>query len=287
MPTSQQRKNAARRHLERQRQAREQQRARNRRTTLIVTAVGTAIAVAIGLTFLIATGNEKSQKAPKGFVSQVTTGPCGYHTANQSLNPNLRDVGMPPDPAPTPRSTLTVRFTTNRGVIEAQFAGEGAPCNVQAIAYLIDKHFYDNTPCPRIASGSINIVQCGSGGATTAGGPTFTLPDENLADASYTPGAIAMANVGRPNTASSQFFFITQDSNEGLAKSYTVVGHVTKGLDILQTVNKGGDDGSAGAAGGGKPKLSLIFKTVRVIAVSGGATDPGLGASPSLSAAPS
>ena len=254
---------------------------------MIVSIVGTLVVIGVVLGFVIATSGEKSSKSntQSGYVAKVTTGPCGYHTADASLNPNLRDVGMPPDPAPTPRNTLTVQFTTNRGVIEAQLDGSRAPCNVQAVAYLIDKHFYDNTPCPRVVDGGIFVVQCGSGGATTAGGPTFTLPDENLADAAYTTGVIAMANVGSQNSASSQFFFITKDSQ--LPQNYTVIGHVTKGLPILAAVASGGNDGSAGAAGGGKPKLSLIFTTVRVTAVSGGGTDPGLGPTPSLSAAAS
>src|SRR5439155_21244936 len=117
------------------------------------------------------------------------------------------------------RRALAVRFTTSRGGIEAQLVGDRAPCNVQAVAYLIDKGFYDNTPCPRIVSGGIWVIQCGSGGDTTAGGPTFTLPDENLAFASYGRGTIAMANVGTPNTASSQFFFITRKTDAQLPKS--------------------------------------------------------------------
>ncbi|MDP9167144.1 MAG: peptidylprolyl isomerase, partial [Actinomycetota bacterium] len=85
-----------------------------------------------------------------------------------------------------------------------------------------------------------------------------------------------------PHTASSQFFFITKDSSTGLAKSYTVVGHVTKGLNILQAVAAGGNDTSAGSAGGGAPKLSLRFKTVQIVSVSGGGNDPGNGPVPTL-----
>ena len=101
----------------------------------------------------------------------------------------------------------------------------------------------------------IYAVQCGDPTGTGSGGPSYTVKDENLAAAKYTAGAVAMAN-GGPDTNGSQFFFVTKDSSKGLAKSYTVVGHVTKGLDILQKVVAGGDDGS-NQAGGGKPEAAI------------------------------
>jgi peptidyl-prolyl cis-trans isomerase B (cyclophilin B) len=69
-----------------------------------------------------------------------------------------------------------------------------------------------------------------------------------------------MANSGA-NTNGSQFFFITKDSNGALGKNYTVVGHITKGLNVVEQVAQGGDDGS-NQAGGGRPKLDFIFKKV-------------------------
>ena len=153
-------------------------------------------------------------------------------------------------------------FTTNQGVIKVTLDAKNAPCNVQSISYLISKKFYDNTACPRSVNSGIFVVQCGDPSGTTAGGPTYSTKDENLAKASYTPGTLAMANSGA-NTNGSQFFFITKDSNGSLGKNYTVIGHVTAGLDILQKVAAGGDDGS-NQAGGGKPNIPLYFKTVRL-----------------------
>lgn len=300
MSTNKQRREAARRHLEHQLERRVEREAARRRFTLIASVVGTLVVIAIVVVFVVAVGNDdkKSQAAHSGspsgrpsasgpaFAAQRTSGPCGYVTANAAANPALKDVGMPPDPKPTPTETLTVDFTTNRGVIEASLDGKSAPCTVQALAYLIDKKFYDNTPCPRVVSSGIFVVQCGSGGTSTSGGPTFTIPDENLAAADYSAGAIAMANTGQPNTGSSQFFFITKDSNANLGKQYTVLGHVTKGLDILQQVVAGGADGSSGQAVDGPPKLALTFETVKVASMTGGA-DPGAGPSPTLEALPS
>ncbi len=297
MPTNKQRREAARRHLERQLERRQQQEAAQKRRMLIGTIAGTLVLglIAVILVFTVGTGGSKkpaaasptatpssTAAAPTGAPVLTTSGPCRYTQVNSSSATGLKNVGMPPDPTPTPKKTLQVTFTTNRGVIEATLDGQATPCNVQALAYLVHKGFYDNTPCPRVVDSGIYVVQCGSGGSSTAGGPTFTLPDENLANANYSAGAIAMANTGSANTAGSQFFFITKDSNSGLQKQYTVVGHVTKGLNILQQVAGGGNDGSAGSAGGGAPKLALEFKTVRVTSVTPPGPTPGVGPTPTL-----
>jgi peptidyl-prolyl cis-trans isomerase B (cyclophilin B) len=287
VPTNKQRREAARRHLERQLQRRQQREATRRRTTLIVSIAGTIVLVLAIVIFVVAVGHDKKKPAaasatnsasPSASASHTplpsrsaakiaarapkkTSGPCGYAESTKSLSsPNVYDVGLPPDPTPTPKPSQKVLFSTNLGPVTVQLDGAAAPCNVQSLIYLIGKHFYDNTACPRSVNSGIFVVQCGDPSGTTAGGPTYTVKDENLAKASYTAGAIAMANSGA-NTNGSQFFFITKDSNSGLGKQYTVVGHVIGGLDLLQKVSNGGDDGS-NQAGGGRPNIDLIFQKV-------------------------
>ena len=260
---------------------------------LIATIAGSLILVVVVVVVVIAVTNDNGSKpaaagsssasaspSASAFVSSKTTGPCAYTSADMAQNPNLKNTRFPPDPTPTPAKTVVADFGTNRGTIEVTFDGKAAPCNVQSIAYLIGKKFYNNTPCPRAVDSGIFVVQCGDPSGTGAGGPSYTVKDENLAAAKYTAGAVAMAN-GGPNTNGSQFFFITKDSSKGLQKNYTVIGHVTKGLDILEKVVNGGNDGS-NQAGGGKPKLSLGFTTVKIASVVGGGPTPGTGPSPTV-----
>lgn len=287
MPTNKQQRESARRHLERQLERRRERDAARRRNTMIASIVGTVVVIGVAVGFILAnTGGSKKPAAkasntpsasatstPSAAQPVVTTnGPCGYKQATAAeVAQGLKNVGMPPDPRPTPKTDRVMTFTTNRGVIEVKMDGVGAPCNVQSISFLAGKKFYDNTSCPRVVNSGIFVVQCGSPSNSTSGGPSYTTKDENLTKASYTPGVLAMANSG-PDTNGSQFFFITKDSSKSLSKNYTVIGHVTKGLDILQKVATGGNDGS-NQAGGGKPKLSLTFKTVRVSpAVTGSGT---------------
>ncbi|WP_375475252.1 peptidylprolyl isomerase [uncultured Jatrophihabitans sp.] len=289
MPTDKQRRAAERRRLQRQLERRRERDIRRRRVTLVASIIGALAVIGVVVGFLIATGDDdkkpaaakkpttsssaspsaSSPAAPSTSASAApitTTGACKYQSVTGQAA--LKNVGVPPDPAKLVTTDEQVVFTTNRGVIKATLDGKLAPCNTQALTYLIKKKFYDNTPCPRVVDSGIYVVQCGSGGSSTAGGPTFTSPDENTAKADYAAGAIAIANTGAAHTGSSQFFFITQDSNSGLQKSYTLVGHVTQGLTILQAVAKGGNDGSS-AAGGGTPKLSLVFEKVTVRPIAG------------------
>jgi peptidyl-prolyl cis-trans isomerase B (cyclophilin B) len=299
VPTNKQRREAARRHLERQLQRRQERATAHRRTALIATVAGTVLLAVVVVVVVIALNNDDKKPAatsstpstapaatrsplpsrkPAKIAARTarrTGGPCGYAESASGLrqNPSLFDVGLPADPSPTPRAEHEVVFTTNLGAITARLDGASAPCNVQSLVYLIGKKFYDDTACPRSVDQGIFVVQCGDPTASGAGGPTYTVKDENLSRADYGAGAIAMAN-GGPNTNSSQFFFITKDSNQnaaagtGLGKNYTVVGHVTKGLDTLQAVAQAGDDGS-NQAGGGRPNKDLIFKTVRLDASNG------------------
>lgn len=297
------RRQASRRRLERQLQRRQQQqKAIHKRRRVIGTIAGALVAALIAVVLLFTVGTSTGGKeptaatptptpagsagspAPSGPPVFTTSGPCKYTQVNgpSASEGGLKDVGMPPDPSPTPNKTLRVNFTTNRGVIEATLDGAGAPCNVQAVAYLIHQGFYDNTSCPRVVNSGSYLVQCGSGNDSTTGGPDFTLPDENLAHADYSAGSIAMVNNGQPNTAGSQFFFVTRNSNAMLGKKYTVIGHVTTGLRILRQVAAGGNNGNAGSAGGGKPKLALVFKAVHISSVTPPGPTPGVGPTPTL-----
>jgi peptidyl-prolyl cis-trans isomerase B (cyclophilin B) len=293
VPNSKQRRDAAKRHLERQLAARQKREANRRRFTVLATAIGTIVILAVVIVVVVMVTNDDKNsptasasdsaaaspsasasptvshtplpsRAPAKIATRAikkTTGPCGYTENATTLTAgNLFDVGLPADPKPTPTTTKTATFTTNLGVITVSLEGAGAPCNVQSIEYLISKKFYDNTACPRVVNSGIYVVQCGDPSGTTSGGPTYTTKDENLTKAVYSAGTLAMANSGA-NTNGSQFFFITKDSSSGLGKSYTVIGHVKTGLAILQKVAASGDDGS-NSAGGGRPNTDLIFKTV-------------------------
>lgn len=291
MPTTKQRRQSARRRLQRQIDKRRAAAHRRKQRNLIVATVVSVVVVLAGAAFAVnqwvldddsngtsddaqsqpstppedrealpaRTPEPIAQRAPKS-----TNGPCKYAETAQTLaNPSAFDVGLPPDPKTTPNTgTATVTMQTNKGTVKLSMDRAAAPCTVQSFLYLAGKQFFDNTACPRSVNSGIFVVQCGDPSATTGGGPTYQFKDENLTKADYSAGAVAMAN-GGPNTNSSGFFMIFNDSNGGLQKSYTSFAKITEGLDIVKGIGEGGDDGS-NQAGGGRPNQDFIIEKVTV-----------------------
>jgi peptidyl-prolyl cis-trans isomerase B (cyclophilin B) len=275
VPSTRQRRDSARRRLERQIQRR-QELALKRRRRNMVTAAAFGVVLVLAAVFLLVTllgGNDPgtpaaapsatpSASATPAREPKKTDGPCAYTETAQSLaNPDAKDVGLPPDPARTPSSgTVPVKISTNRGDMTLTLDRSKAPCAVQSFLYLTQKKFFDNTPCPRVVSEGIYVLQCGDPSGTTSGGPTYSFKEET-AKASYGEGVVAMANSGQPGTTGSQFFIVYKDSSKTLGKSYSVIGSITSGLDVVKKVAAAGNDAS-NQAGGGKPKLPITLTKV-------------------------
>jgi peptidyl-prolyl cis-trans isomerase B (cyclophilin B) len=280
VPTSKQRRETARRRLERQLQRRQELAARRRRRNLVAAAALGVVLVLGAVWLIIATvgGDNKTNAAATPSASTTppsptptpsrpaksTSGPCKYaETAATLTGPNIKDVGLPPDPKTTPNSgTVDFALRTGAGAITVQLDRAAAPCTVQSFVYLAGKKFFDGTKCHRLTTANIFVLQCGDPSGTGSGGPTYRIKDENLARAKYTRGTVAMANSG-PNTNGSQFFIIYKDST-GLPKNYTVIGKVTAGLDVVDGVAKAGSDNKNGA-GDGAPKKPVIITSARVV----------------------
>jgi peptidyl-prolyl cis-trans isomerase B (cyclophilin B) len=166
-----------------------------------------------------------------------------------------RDVARPPTAAP--RSDRTVVLVTNRGEIRLALDGRSAPCSAANLAWLGEQGYYDDTPCHRVTTKGIFVVQCGDPSGTGSGHPGYAFDDESLDGATYPRGTLAMANSG-PDTNGSQFFLVWEDTQ--LPPNYTVFGRVLSGLTVLEEVARGGtvDGGSDG-----RPRLALTITDVR------------------------
>jgi peptidyl-prolyl cis-trans isomerase B (cyclophilin B) len=159
----------------------------------------------------------------------------------------------------TPKTVIT--FQTNFGEIVIETQSSRAPRTVAAISKLAQENYFDNTICHRLTTEDIYVLQCGDPTGTGSGGPGFTLPDENLPQASennYPAGTVAMANAG-PGTSGSQFFLVYQDTT--LGPNYTIWGTLISGLDILQTIASAGvvDGGTDGA-----PASAVTIESTKV-----------------------
>jgi peptidyl-prolyl cis-trans isomerase B (cyclophilin B) len=293
VPSNEQRRQAAKRKLERQ-LARRAERAKRRRTVVATVAVVAVLVIGGGVALAVTLSSGTSQASATSSTTPTTTtppaktsgGPCKYTSTPSQPAPKGKDEGLPTDPNPTPKTgTVTVTLKTNDGDIPITLDRAEAPCTVQSFAYLAQKTYFDNTPCHRLtayATPPLRVLQCGDPTGTGSGGPGFTIPDErpkNLkaapttappaqgqqAPAVYPAGTIAMANTGQPHSGGSQFFLVYADSQ--LPPNYSVFGTISPtGMTTLNKIAGAGlipgTDPSSGSPtpNDGKPKLAVTIQ---------------------------
>jgi len=256
---------AARARLERQ-MAEKLERARKRRQrATIIGAAAAALLVAGGAVWAITAMTKKS-----GGTTAAEEVSCIWAPDDPTQNPDLKDVGTPPTGVPPHTGTQTMTIEMNVGTLEVEVNTAKAPCTARSMTYLASKGFFDNTKCHRLTTEGIHVLQCGDPAAKGSGGPTYKLAEENLPNfidetKNYPVGTIAMAKTSQPNTTGSQFFIVYGDTP--LPGDYTVLGKVTKGIDLIQNVAKAGAVGDDGKdATDGKPKTEVIIKKLSLTA---------------------
>lgn len=141
---------------------------------------------------------------------------------------------------PKPAAQGNVVIETDAGTIKVELLDNEAPKTAENFRLLVGRGFYDGVIFHRVISGF--MVQGGDPTGTGAGGQTATggmLPNEvnlnsPLYQGGYKRGALAMANKGRPETGSSQFFIMHQ--NYALQPNYTIFGRVTEGIEVVDKI---------------------------------------------------
>ncbi len=278
----------ARRRHQRQLERRAARQAKNKQRMIIALVVAAVIAVILALVVTTQFTNGKGSSTgagaqPTASAGATTAAPAttAAAAATPSTNPSPTIAGGKPlvctappakptkpqtfakEPAMTidPKATYVATITTNCGVIKAELNAAKAPHTVNSFNFLAGKNYFNDSPCHRLTTGGLNVLQCGDPTGTGSGGPGYTIPDENLTGATYPAGTIAMANTGQPHSGGSQFFINYKDSQ--LQPQYTPFGNVTQGLDILQAIAAKGSN-NANQLGDGAPNqpVSILSFTV-------------------------
>jgi len=126
-----------------------------------------------------------------------------------------------------------IRFTTNKGVFEAQMFEEKAPNTTKNFIELTEKGFYDGIIFHRVIDGF--MIQGGDPTGTGMGGPGYKIKDEFGEGLVHDDeGILSMANAG-PNTGGSQFF-ITLAPTPWLNGHHAVFGKIVKGMDVVREI---------------------------------------------------
>ena len=129
----------------------------------------------------------------------------------------------------------TVRLETNMGTIVIALAPD-MPVTAGNFEMLVQKGYYNGVIFHRVIAGF--MIQGGDPTGTGCGGPGYTIKDEPTNETN-SPGAIAMANTGLPDSGGSQFFINLVDNGAkqpGFDSHYPVFGNVVAGMDVVQAI---------------------------------------------------
>ena len=143
----------------------------------------------------------------------------------------------------------TATFETSLGNIEVELFTDQMPITAGNFIELAKSGFYDGLHFHRIIDGFMIQFGCphsrdpNSPRAGTGNSPKGTIRDEHPPEAklSNEPGTLSMANTGRPDSGSSQFFINTTHNayldwfSPGPSK-HPVFGKVVDGMNVVKKI---------------------------------------------------
>ncbi len=134
------------------------------------------------------------------------------------------------------------RIVTPKGEIVFTLDAVQSPIAVSNFITLTNQGYYDGIKWHRVESW---VIQGGDpqtkdvsvpSSQWGTGGPEYTIKDESVTG-DYVTGVVAMAKTAAPNSAGSQIFILKTDTP--LPKSYQIIGQVTSGIDVVQSIAVG------------------------------------------------
>lgn len=150
----------------------------------------------------------------------------------------------------------------NYGTIKLELDADTAPITVTNFVNLAKGGFYDGLTFHRVISGF--MAQGGDPKGNGTGGSDKNIKGEFSQNGvenkiSHLRGVISMARAQTPDSASSQFFIVHEDSTF-LDGQYAAFGHVTEGMEVIDQICKDTpvQDGNGTVAAEDQPKITSI-----------------------------
>ncbi|HPH68110.1 MAG TPA: peptidylprolyl isomerase [Kofleriaceae bacterium] len=158
--------------------------------------------------------------------------------ASEPANAPAPFVAFAPGLAPWPQA-VRWQLETSRGRIDIMIDGELAPWHAAVIRDLTERGFYNGLRFHRFVGNF--VVQGGDPTGTGWGGPGFVVPSEvgSLLDGDpqFGVGSVGFADAGK-DTGGSQWF-VMHSRAPHLEGRYTVIGHLTAGVNTAMQLNVG------------------------------------------------
>ena len=278
MASSKRERELARMRAERQAARKAAERAKKRQRNMVLASVAAVLLVLGGGGILAYTlANDEGGPSPSDIASQPTDEPTVDESPSASPSASASaskpaggtatceytDSGEPSKPVDKPAASAAkadrnATIRTSQGAIQVKLTGSKAPCTVNSFVHLAAEDYFSNTPCHRLTTEGIFVLQCGDPTGQGTGGPGYQFADENLTGATYPRGTLAMANAG-PGTNGSQFFLVYKDTQ--LPPNYTPFGTITGGLAAIDAIAK---EGTVEGTPDGKPKRATVIQDVVV-----------------------
>ena len=220
--------------------------AQARRNKQVLGIVAAMVVVIGGFVVLSQTmkqdGNASPTPAP-GAAGQTSSAPRNV-VAGCTAAPNVPTdsrKGTLPDKATAAGKRFIATVTTNCGVITMELDGTKAPQTVASFLGLAKSGYWADSPCHRLTTSGIFVLQCGDPTGTGQGDPGYGYGVENApADFKFAPGTLAMARTNDPKSNGGQFFIVYKDTVLQDAAGYSIFGKVTSGMDIVDRVAAAG-----------------------------------------------
>ena len=254
MTKEQERARARRRHEEQQKTAKPPvgDATRDKQVFGVILAVILVIAAVIAVPQLLS-----SSDTPPSAAGSTTT-PASTATASGGLASGQKLAAgctAPPAAQTTPKQqaaappksaaagkTFVATVKTTCGDLTFELDGASAPQTVASFLNLAKIGYWAPSPCHRLTTEGLFVLQCGDPTGTGQGDPGYTFGIENAPkDGKYPRGVLAMARTEDPNSNGGQFFITYKETQLPTdTGGYTIFGKVTKGLDIVDKIAAGG-----------------------------------------------
>jgi cyclophilin family peptidyl-prolyl cis-trans isomerase len=129
--------------------------------------------------------------------------------------------------------TATIR--TGRGDIVIELYADKAPVTVNSVVFLAQEGWYDGAPFHRVIPGF--VAQGGDPSGSGLGSPGYKCTDEIYPTLEFDgPGVVGMASGGPGTDSVGSQFFITYSAQPTLDQSYTIIGRVIAGMDVVESL---------------------------------------------------
>ena len=199
-----------------------------------------------GLIFIILSNPCEAQKKPVHRSAKApqrkTARNANAAAPKAKASRRAANTNRPATPAATNRNPVAI-IETDVGIIKIEILKDESPVTAENFIQLAGRGLYDGLIFHRVISGFMiqggDPKGNGTGGQTATGDPlpNEINPDSPLYQGGYKRGVVAMANRGRPETGSSQFFIMHRDRPlSQLPPNYTIFGRVIEGMDVVDNI---------------------------------------------------